>query len=216
LTNVARPDAPQSLSKSCSDKLTMYQCVSLLRGVTTLLISPENAYLATLILPKSQCNTQATTRAFSILGRMKDLSPETIATWLEGYSFQPFSVSVTDLEFEFSRRSDRGNSQLVSNHKSVVWCPYFAEVISNGVLQGRKIFDPRGASHISRRKLWQSVMDISEKITNTRLDFSDYRGVKMAVKLSARRKVKENVISVLQGWIPNDGDDSFSLTEQRD
>jgi tRNA-specific adenosine deaminase 1 len=67
----ARSDAPLTLSKSCSDKLSLKQCTSLLNAVTCLLINPKNAYLSVFVLPRSQVNEEATRRAFSEHGRMK-------------------------------------------------------------------------------------------------------------------------------------------------
>ncbi|KAI1116670.1 adenosine deaminase/editase [Nemania sp. NC0429] len=121
----SRGDAPPTLSKSCSDKLSLRQCVSLLSSLTSLIVRPDHAYIATLVLPKSQYSASGCRRAFSDgqgqeydddddddieagsqQARMAPLAlPDSGAGWGGGYKFQPFSVKTTDLEFAFSRRS---------------------------------------------------------------------------------------------------------------
>lgn len=67
----ARPDAPPTLSKSCSDKLALKQCTGLLSALTARLIWPGNVYLSTLVLPESQHVPEALERAFGADGRMR-------------------------------------------------------------------------------------------------------------------------------------------------
>ncbi|KAL2269041.1 hypothetical protein VTJ83DRAFT_3887 [Remersonia thermophila] len=118
----ARADAPPTLSKSCSDKLALRQCVSLLSSPTALLVSPRGVYLSTLVLPASQHVEGACVRCFSgndggggessggsgsgsdgrIAGRMAPLRGK---TWQgTGYEFREMSISATEREFEYSRR----------------------------------------------------------------------------------------------------------------
>ncbi|GAP90195.1 putative tRNA-specific adenosine deaminase [Rosellinia necatrix] len=123
----SRGDAPPTLSKSCSDKLSLRQCTSLLSSVASLLVSPENAYLATLTLPSAQYSASGCRRAFSDgkgesdgEGDRNADSPQQQARMAPlvaaanqgrepggggGYAFKPFAVRTTDLEFSFSRRS---------------------------------------------------------------------------------------------------------------
>ncbi|KAI1275423.1 adenosine deaminase/editase [Xylaria sp. FL0933] len=116
----SRGDAPPTLSKSCSDKLSLHQCTSLLSSPTSLLMSPEHAYISTLILPKSQYSASGCRRAFSDGQSQDEHEKENsqqqarmacLATQNNdraqagGYSFRPFAVKTTDLEFSFSRRS---------------------------------------------------------------------------------------------------------------
>ncbi|KAK8000058.1 hypothetical protein PG990_012658 [Apiospora arundinis] len=101
----ARGDAPATLSKSCSDKLALRQCTSLLSSTASLLVSPTNAYLATLILPASQYSATGCERAFSSrMATMKNQMPEQENQHAGGYRFVPFRVDTTDLEFAYSRR----------------------------------------------------------------------------------------------------------------
>jgi tRNA-specific adenosine deaminase 1 len=64
----SRGDAPPSLSKSCSDKIAQKQCTSLLCSLVSLLISPHNIYLSSLVLPKDQFFEGACRRCFSADG----------------------------------------------------------------------------------------------------------------------------------------------------
>lgn len=122
----SRSDAPPTLSKSCSDKLALHQCTSLLSSPTSLLVSPENAYINTLILPESQYSVSGCRRAFSdgrtpnddegdkgvAVGQAR-MAPLAISDQENqdqqqfggGYAFRPFKIKTTDLEFAFSRRS---------------------------------------------------------------------------------------------------------------
>ncbi|UKZ74065.1 hypothetical protein TrVFT333_001720 [Trichoderma virens FT-333] len=77
----ARGDAPPTLSKSCSDKIALKQCTSLLSSLASLLVNPANAYIDTLVLPESQFSAAACERAFSAVGRMKPVAGK---QWAEG------------------------------------------------------------------------------------------------------------------------------------
>ncbi|KAJ2902785.1 hypothetical protein MKZ38_000139 [Zalerion maritima] len=55
----SRADAPPTLSKSCSDKLSLKQCTSLLSSLTSLFIRPTNVYLASIIIPQVQLDVCA-------------------------------------------------------------------------------------------------------------------------------------------------------------
>jgi tRNA-specific adenosine deaminase 1 len=182
----SRPDAPTTISKSCSDKLSLKQCTSLLSSTASLLISPENAYLHTLVLPQSQYSTRACDRTFGdgnsddgakTTGRMKYAigmrSEET------GYRFEPFEILTTDKEFAFSRRRGSPPDQkLVPSSHSTTWTATLPsasassgieESLIGGVLQGRRAFPPfpsqaldlRGISLLSRKKTWRLAATIA-------------------------------------------------------
>ncbi|KAJ2996047.1 hypothetical protein NUW58_g1098 [Xylaria curta] len=112
----SRGDAPPTLSKSCSDKLSLHQCTSLLSSLTSLLVSPDHAYISTLILPVSQYSASGCRRAFSdghgtVEGKNEEARMASLAAQNRsqnrnsGYAFHPFDVRTTGLEFVFSRRS---------------------------------------------------------------------------------------------------------------
>ncbi|KAI0162035.1 adenosine deaminase/editase [Xylariaceae sp. FL1272] len=195
----SRGDAPPTLSKSCSDKLSLHQCTSLLSSLTSLLVSPENAYLSTLILPKTQYSASGCSRAFSDSsekgegGRMTPLKDK---TWGAGYAFRPFVVKTTSLEFRFSRRAhftstpspafsfDPTTSTLKppkitpSNLSVAVTLSGQVESTLFGVLQGRKASSASiaGASFTSRRKMWALTLDIVNSLQTSALENSGRSG----------------------------------------
>ncbi|KAI0393035.1 adenosine deaminase/editase [Xylariaceae sp. FL0594] len=167
----ARGDAPPTLSKSCSDKLSLHQCTSLLSSLTSLLVAPDHAYVSTLVLPASQYSASGCLRAFSDgsslslaegvkacrMAPLKDIH----GRWAGGYRFSPFSVQTTDLEFRFSRRSPPSpDSRHPANaHETkptkMTPSPLSAaktssgqeETTLNGVLQGHKLSNSNSNSN---------------------------------------------------------------------
>ncbi|KAF2656198.1 hypothetical protein K491DRAFT_692217 [Lophiostoma macrostomum CBS 122681] len=227
----SRPDAPPTLSKSCTDKMALSQCTSLLSSLTSLLIHPGNCYLSTLIIPRSQFVSSACTRAFSSSGRMSGLANEIQGKWSGGYSFKGFRVMTTDREFVHSRRSVLSTEKAISCNLSAVYTPHFQESLIGGVLQGRKQFDPRGASLLSRRNMWKAVVQIVGMLSalgvkrlgeaspdlaagkSIELGDGAYRDIKGSEALRDRRRVKSDVQQILKGWVKNSGDDEFSLDD---
>lgn len=221
----SRPDAPPTLSKSCTDKLTLIQATSMLSSLTSLLIHPGNCYLKSLVLPESQYVPEACERAFSPSGsgRLKGLTETMRESWGQesGYAFRPFEVRSTSREFRYSRRSVMGSQKSISCNLSAVWTPRFEESLIGGVLQGRKQMDPRGASLLSKRRMWGAVVQTlalmgamgGSKVVDGLMEMGKYRDVKEIRALEDRRKVKRDVRGVLKGWVRNEGDDRFGLDE---
>ncbi|KAL9124474.1 MAG: hypothetical protein Q9217_006201 [Psora testacea] len=206
----ARADAITSLSKSCSDKLAMKQCTSFLSGLASLLISPENAFLDTLILPKDQYASEACERAFGPTGRMAPVSGKDRPS---GYAFLPFTVASTDHDLYISRKSALNKSDTIKgSNVSAVWTPYAQETLINGVLQGRKQGDPKGASMLSRRKLAELTCTVAASCRIPEVEdvalCNSYRAIKNSLRLSGRRLVKGDVTKeALEGWVKNVEDD---------
>ncbi|KAH9873258.1 hypothetical protein J1614_005656 [Plenodomus biglobosus] len=213
----SRPDAPPTLSKSCSDKLALKQATSLLSAPTSLLISPSNAYLATLTLPTSQHLPAACDRAFSrSSGRLRSLPDARIARWTAGYKFHGFEVRSTTREFAWSRRSVGEGVTPVPCNLSAVWTPAVQETLIGGVMQGRRQGDARGASAISRKRVWGLAVRVAgvvgAKVVVEALGKKKYGEVKMGEALEARRRVKGDMQSWgLGGWVGNEGDEGFGL-----
>lgn len=225
----SRPDAPSTLSKSCSDKIALKQITSVLSSITALLISPENAYLQTLTLPEPQYVAEGCERCFSAEGRLKDLQ----LPGHGGYDFQPFKMMSTRREFTHSRRDTNGSSRpsdtITPSNIAASWTPYFEETLIGGVLQGRKQNDPRGASAVSKRRMWELAQDVArlsdvQVYEITESIFSQggpevaenrkvYRDVKLSHLLQDRKEAKMMARQVLKGWVRNDGDEGFSLDE---
>jgi tRNA-specific adenosine deaminase 1 len=199
LSRIARGDSLTTLSKSCSDKLALKQCTSLLNSDTITLINPERAYLETVILPQSQYLETSFSRAFGTEGRMK---PVVGKIWPGGFNCRPFDVRTTVVNFDFSRHhlfSPKG--QLKSSNISAVWTPSVQETLINGVLQGRKQDDPRGASAVSRKRMYDLAYCISNQLDErsaSEVVPSD------SIAIGQRRLVKDDVTKVaLKGWIRN-------------
>lgn len=217
----ARPDAPVTLSKSCSDKMALKQCTSLLSSVVSLLIHPGNVYLESVVLPESQYVSEAVERSFGKDGRMKELACEEVQSrWRrEGFAFRPFEMKTTTREFDFSRRAPQATAKSsVSSNLSAVYTPRRQEVLVNGVLQGRKQLDPKGASCVSRKMLWKSVLEIAlligaPALTST-LRKRTYLQMKDSDVLKGREGVKRDARDLaLMGWTRNHGDEQWSLQD---
>ncbi|KAI9746881.1 MAG: hypothetical protein M1835_002337, partial [Candelina submexicana] len=201
----SRSDAPPSLSKSCSDKLSLKTNLSLLSTPTSLLLSPSNAYLHTLILPSSQYSSKACSRAFSPQGRMAPLANK---QWKGGYRYQPFEIATTKREFEYSRRGRR-IGRLVASDLSAVWRPGGQETLLNGVLQGRRLGDARGGSMICRKGIWKAFAEVVALLEVPALrkvyengSYERFKGEEAL--LAQRREVKAEVKrEALKGWISN-------------
>ncbi|TVY36809.1 tRNA-specific adenosine deaminase [Lachnellula occidentalis] len=205
----SRPDAPPTISKSCTDKLSLKQSTSLLSSLTSLLISPTDIYIHTLVLPSSQLSPTAVTRAFSPSGRLEPLVGN---QWVGGYSFQPFRVLSTDSEFAFSRRSaeDAVPSNLASS-----WTPNGSETLIGGTLQGRRQFDVRGASRVCKRRMWKLALEVAVAAgvpaVERCLRMEKYGNLKGDALLDRRRVVKGDVRGVLGGWVRNEGGEGFGV-----
>lgn len=210
----SRPDAPPTLSKSCTDKLALKQATSLLSSPVSLLICPSNAYLHTLILPASQLVPTACERAFARSGRMAALTDASIASWGAGYTFRAFAVAPTTREFNWSRRSTADAQTPVPCNLSAVCTPAWQETLIGGVLQGRKQMDPRGASRLCRRSSWGLALRIAgavgaEGALGSAVRYGEF---KQSAALTARRRVKQDMkMGGLKGWVGNTGDEAWCL-----
>jgi tRNA-specific adenosine deaminase 1 len=210
----SRPDAPPTLSKSCTDKLTLKQATSLLSSTTALLVSPRNAYLDSLILPTSQFVPNACERAFSRSGRLHTPPDSATEQWKGGYRFHPFAVHPTSREFPWSRRNVTTSEKAVASNLSAVWTPSWQETLIGGVLQGRKQVDPRGASSICRRSMWTAALQLAGLMGMLEvLREESYADVKGSEMLADRRTVKNDVRKALKGWVTNTGDEAFRLRD---
>ncbi|KAI5202281.1 adenosine-deaminase domain-containing protein [Aureobasidium subglaciale] len=211
----ARPDAPPTLSKSCSDKLALKQYTSVLSAVSSLLIHPGNAYIHTLVMPQSQMVPEACNRAFGRNGRLSALQDISSGQ----FAFRPFTVRPTTREFMFSRRIvDSSTTSIVpSNISSLTYGPK-QETLINGTLQGRKQGDPRGASVVSRRSMWSLALKVTTLLAQPTLlsvlTTSSYANIKTSKMLADRQTAKQTAKDVsLQGWRRNTGDDEWSLSD---
>ncbi|PHH81725.1 hypothetical protein CDD82_73 [Ophiocordyceps australis] len=215
----ARGDAPETLSKSCSDKLSLKQCTSLLSSLTSLFIDPSSAYVDMLVLPESQHSAQGCQRAFGKKGRMSSL---TGAVWPEPYAFRPFTIVTTTEEFAFSRQALQSRADAISgsNLSSSWFLPDVTESIIGGVQMGKKQFDPSGASLLSRRQMWTVSVQLAARLEscndiNASLKVPSYYQVKQSSLLATRAIVKAGACkAALATWPRNEGDSYFTLDKQ--
>lgn len=198
-SRIARGDSLPTLSKSCSDKLALKQCTSLLNWNTISLVSPEHAFLETVILPQSQYIETSFSRAFGAKGRMKTVVGK---LWPGGFSCRPFDVRTTMIDFQFSRHHLSSlEGQLKGSSISTAWTPRVQETLINGVLQGRKQDDIRGASAVSRKGMY----DLGSCVLNRLHEHSASAVVRLhPIAIGQRRLVKDDVTRMaLKGWIRN-------------
>ncbi|KAF3931784.1 hypothetical protein ABW19_dt0205467 [Dactylella cylindrospora] len=176
----ARPDAPLTLSKSCTDKLTLKQFTSVLSTISSLLISSEGAYISTFVVPGNKYNGEGYTRAFSRKGRVKAVTDITIGN----YSFHPFEITPLPAGFEYTYEYskpplvDPKSSDFPKTKASNLSAVYISsspfsratapatEVLISGVKQGNQQFstskDDRKGSVVCRKKMWRLVRDVVE------------------------------------------------------
>ncbi|KAI9849445.1 MAG: hypothetical protein M1837_004065 [Sclerophora amabilis] len=241
-STIARPDAPPTLSKSCTDKLSHHQATSLLSSLSSLLLDPSSAYLHTLVLPSSQTCPAACTRAFKRSGRMSPLVQQG-NKWRGGYGFRPFTIGTTEKEFKFSRSANTNAPSPATNPSrgtfapsniSAVYTPRLQETLINGVLQGRRQADPRSGSALCRRGMCKAVMLVLSCLEGLQIRHTmtgsgvatpsgvgqdvgaqTYKDLKDASPmLSARRSVKRDVREqALKGWRRNEGDDEWVVPQ---
>lgn len=208
----ARPDAPPTMSKSCSDKLAAKQCLSLLLSTTALFVSPAGAYIDTLVLPEERFSSSGCQRAFGAEGRMR---PMTDMTWADGYKFKPFKVETTSLDFEYAKSAVERCSQKVSaSNVAAVWTlSGVEETILGGVIQGRKAFDVKARSKTSRRGMWSKANELGDSLgLNVLSGVQSYADIKALPVLANRAIVKKDLRDgALLGWMQNSGDDAFTL-----
>lgn len=213
----SRPDAPPTWSKSCSDKLALKQCTSLLSSLTTRLVHPGKAYLSALVLPEKQFVAEACERAFGAGGRMAGaMATEVRERWeRDGYGFRGFEVRTTRREFEYGKGA--GGAVAVPSNLSAVYTTGRQETLINGALEGRRWDDSRAkVSCVSRRALWRAVVDVVEELGwpagGCGLRNGSYGDMKESESLEGRRKVKDDVRRLaLKGWKRNLGDEEWEL-----
>lgn len=212
----SRPDAPPTLSKSCSDKIALKQSTSLLSSVASLLISPSNVYIHSLVLPTSQHSPVACARAFSRSGR---LSPLANKEWEGGYAFRPFNILTTEKDFPCSRRQPlQPGQKMVPSNIATSWTPNHSDTLIGGGLQGRKQFSLKGASRVCKRRTWKLALDVAALVSvqapeiERALRVDSYALVKQSDLLQSRWQVKADVrADALKGWVRNVGGEEWGV-----
>jgi tRNA-specific adenosine deaminase 1 len=160
-------------------------------------------------MPEAETVSEAVKRSFGREGRMKALND-----WegtKAGHQFRPFEVRTTGRTFAYSAQgAEAGGSNL-----SALWTPKRQEILVNGVLQGRKQFDIRGASITSRRGLWKLALEVAAMAgvpaVLGNLNKATYGQAKESANLD-RKEAKDKVLEkALVGWKQNERDDDWGL-----
>jgi tRNA-specific adenosine deaminase 1 len=149
------------------------------------------------------------------------------------YEFRPFRLVTTTLEFPYSRRSAPSASLVPSNIAAAWTASGIEETVIGGVLQGRKVGDVRGASKLSRRRMWELARNLAQELATElasgldvkatlqekwgqelreTLDGACYGDIKSAVLLEERHVAKAVLRErALVGWVRNVGDEGWGL-----
>ena len=71
---------------------------------------------------------------------------------------------------------------------------------------------PRGASCVSRRRMFETVRDVAQDASASLTSTASYADLKVSPALRSREQVKREVKGLaLQGWKRNDGDEDWAL-----
>ena len=86
------------------------------------------------------------------------------------------------------------------------------EVLINGTMQGRKMGDIRGASGLSRRRMWSDVARVLQNLDTPMASYTTYAQFKEQSPLAERQAAKSTARSLaLRGWQRNGGDEGWTL-----
>ena len=229
----ARRDAEATMSKSCTDKLTLKQVMSILCFPASLIIaSTANTYLSGLIVPSTRYSEEGFVRAFGPNGRLSSLQ-----TWQLPAStqYRPFQIFVLPSDFEqfpFSR-TDTAQGSIKAGNVSAVFVRRTLgssmdtnETILGGVKQGHRPFesDPKKPSVACRLKLWEAVRSIIDSLqekesipVEIKQELSragaatTYAQLKASDLHADRRAAKGIVTRSLGKWPKNSGDENWGL-----
>ena len=207
-----RADSPQTLSKSCTDKLTLLSCTSLLNSLLANIVDPATCYLDYLVVPHAAYHREGFNRAFE--QRIESIRN---LTWPGTFRVQPIQTLTTQLLLPSVLIPEKLASLKASNATApasvihVHGCP--TEVMINGVRMGSK-FPPnvRGSSPLCRARMGNDFLEILRREKSLSMDTqlpknSTYAQLK---RLGAgMRVVKRTVQEKLGGWVTNEGDEDF-------
>ncbi|KAL9617905.1 MAG: hypothetical protein Q9160_007332 [Pyrenula sp. 1 TL-2023] len=228
----ARGDAEVSLSKSCSDKLAMRECLGVFNAVVGALV--ERVWLRSLVLPWGKGEEEAMKRAFGKEGRLRSLNHWNNA---QGFSVKTFALEVLRRECPRFAFEKSGSGQCKAGNVASIWIAgrngegtEACEVLINGVRQGHKQSseDIRKASVICRENTWRKGREVTKllgqigcregTVDDLQPIFSaeSYAELKEKLSRSGRSRAKEVVIGTLGRWHENRGDEAWGLNDSDD
>lgn len=228
----ARADAEVSLSKSCSDKLAVRECMGILNGVVGALV--ERVWLRSLLLPWGKGKEEAMERAFGKEGRLRSLSQLESS---RGVVVRTLALEMLPPEYPRFTYEKSGSGQCKAGNVASIWIAgrngkgaEVCEALINGVRQGYKQSseDTRKASVTCRENMWRKGREIGRLLRQTGCSEStaddlqticcaeSYSKLKEKLSRSGRSCTKEAVIGVLGRWHENRGDEAWGLTASDD
>jgi tRNA-specific adenosine deaminase 1 len=229
----SRRDAEATMSKSCTDKLTLKQVTSILCFPTNLIISStENAYLSGLIVPSTRYSEEGFRRAFGQSGRLASMQTCHLPPCIQ---FHPFKTEILPSDFEpfpFAKIDTAQQSVKAGNISAVLIrnlrdiSTDINETILGGVKQGHKPVanDPKKTSVLCRLRLWELVRSLIDTIqedenipAQTKKELLRTRAAPTYAELKAshlnahRQAAKETVTRSLGKWPKNSGDEAWGV-----
>jgi tRNA-specific adenosine deaminase 1 len=206
-----RGDSPRTLSKSCSDKLALVSCTSLLNSLLSSIIDPSSCYLDYLIVPQSAYHEAGFRRAF--VERLKSIPHD---TWPHRFRIQPIQTLTTTYLIPPSLTPPKHVSQMAfpTALTSVIYVKNRpTEVMLGGVRMGSQ-FPPngRGASYLCRARMGQDFFHVIQRDT-ARVEVPlecTYAELKRKAGRGTE-PIKHSVREGFGGWTANDSDVDFTL-----
>jgi tRNA-specific adenosine deaminase 1 len=226
-----RADSEATISKSCTDKLTIKQFTGLLSFPACAFVRDSTAcFIETLVVHSHQFHEEAYRRAFSADGRLAAIGDR-------GNFFDIAVLPDAFPDFEYSRaaigfRSKASNISALWIRGSRKETPCVSEVLHNGVKEGYKQFEarPGKTSIVCRRSLWMMGRKIalllprSEKMGTEEKapaledvacsldsEMTSYRETKDKLAPLRRSQSKRTVTECLPGWRSSAADEAWSL-----
>lgn len=229
-----RADAEATMSKSCTDKLSIKQSTGILAfPADSFIQASTTSFLKSLVVYSHQHHQIAYERAFGPTGRLKPVAKD--------LHFFVTSILPTSFpNFEYCRTVN--DAACKASNVSAMWIrgwdenlSGFSEVLHNGVKEGYRQFESRSSktSMVCRRELWQLGHEIATLIAQSKIyntldatpllgstadqvfdENKPYCNAKANVACSLRRQAKLSFTRSLPGWISNVGDDEWSLSER--
>ncbi|KAK6502966.1 hypothetical protein TWF481_008002 [Arthrobotrys musiformis] len=226
----SRPDAPPTLSKSCTDKITLKQFTSILSSPSSLIISPKNAYITTFTVPYNKYNPHGYARAFTPEGRLSKIPIHNSKDEEDEYKFSQITPTPLPPSFPFEHKYPFSKpppqeTSIKASNLSAVYINHLTpitEVLISGVKQGNAQLSPgdRKGSVVCRKKAWMLLRQVTDLLPEQYNDLKDkvescgsYRELKDIdlYQTQRRREMKRLVTDALNGWERNIGDDDWGI-----
>lgn len=236
----SRADAEPTLSKSCTDKLTLKQLTSVLAWPVSLFVQrTENVYLKSLVLPVEKYDEGSFDRAFGRLGGGEGDEMEGmggLAVKRFGVLTFPTESNGASLVFPFSKPSSTctptASPPSKASNVSALWVAdpnhgnsLLNETLVNGVKQGAKQWGVQEfkMSGVCRRRMWEVGRRVEDLLRQrdglgedgaylALLGRETYDEAKQGILDADRRSAKEDAVRILGGWVRNEGDGAWGLS----